>query len=68
LIIEAASQRDARLAWLAGQYNRAAYHAQKYPEPPGEARRVPPEVQAEMDRIAARVKVKVDMERARNGR
>jgi len=68
LVIEATSLRDLRLSWLAGQYNRAAYHAQKYPEPPSQARRASPEVQAEMDRIAARVKIKVDMERARNGR
>lgn len=66
--MQAASLRDARLAWMAGQYNRAAYHAQKYPDPPGEARRVPQHVQDKMDRIAARVKVKVDMERAKHGR
>lgn len=68
IVIEAAHLRDARLAWQAAQFHRFAVHQPNdMPPEPGTAPRIDPAVKAEMERIDRDVKLKADMERARNG-
>jgi hypothetical protein len=71
LISEAATKRDARLAWQQAQYARFAYHQpNKMPPDPAVDKpnegRVPPEVAREMQAIRLRVKLEAD--RRQHGR
>jgi hypothetical protein len=72
--LRGAAYRDALAAWQIGQMVAQGFHQpQQYPDPPSldastTQGRIPEDVAAEIARIQLDVKMKMDAERARNGR